>query len=262
MNQVLGFSTLVLVFIIFQKISFLLINTLRKRLKKLKREIDLERILGPFSILPMPTLRISPIGIVPKQDGTWRLITNLSHPRENSVNSAIDPEFCKVTYSSFDSILEKIHDLGRGTKLAKMDIKSAFRLLPIHPADFDLMGIYFDGHYFIDKCMPMGCAISCNVFEKFATFLHWLVQFRSGLDSLDHYLDDFIFMGESNTGDCKYLMYMFEDTCNKLGVPIAHDKTSGPTTVLTFLGFIIDTELMMVIIPPEKLKKLHEQLKW
>ena len=50
-------------------------------------------------------------------------------------------------------------------------------------------------------------------------------------------------------------MHVFE-----LGVPIAYEKKSGPTTVLTFLGFIIDTELMMVIIPPEKLEKLRKLL--
>lgn len=136
-------------------------------LKKLNSEIELGRILGPFTSLPIVTLRISPIGLVPKPDGGWRLITNLSHPEGNSVNSVIDPEFCKVTYTSFDSILDKMSVLGKGAKLAKMDINSVFRLHPVHPADFDFMGMQFDGKYCIDKCMPMGCSISCSLFEKF-----------------------------------------------------------------------------------------------
>ena len=37
--------------------------------KKLKSEIELGRILGPFASLPISTLRISPIGLVPKTDG-------------------------------------------------------------------------------------------------------------------------------------------------------------------------------------------------
>lgn len=78
-------------------------------LKKINSEIELGRILGPFTSLPIATLRISPIGLVLKPDGGWRLITILSHPVDNSVNSAIDPEFCKVTYTSFDSILHKIY---------------------------------------------------------------------------------------------------------------------------------------------------------
>ena len=64
-------------------------------------------------------------------------------------------------------------------------------------------------------------------------------------------------MGSSNSGVCELLMHTFEHACIELGVPIAHEKTSGPTTVLTFLGFIID---MMAIIPPEKLEKLRNLL--
>jgi hypothetical protein len=31
-----------------------------------------------------------------------------------------------------------------------------------------------------------------------STFLHWLVEKKSGSKNLDHYLDDFIFAGEEN----------------------------------------------------------------
>jgi hypothetical protein len=36
----------------------------------------------------------------------------------------------------------KLHDLGKGALLGKIDIKSAYRLLLINPADFDLLGIF------------------------------------------------------------------------------------------------------------------------
>ena len=48
--------------------------------------------------------------------------------------------------------------------------------------------------------------------------------------------------------------------CNELGVPLAKNKTVGPTNILPFLGYIIDTELMMVLIPFEKIKKLSRLL--
>ena len=52
----------------------------------------------------------------------------------------------------------------------KKNIKSAFRLLNIYPGDFDLLGITFSDEYYIDKCMPMDCSISCSTFENFSTF--------------------------------------------------------------------------------------------
>lgn len=54
-----------------------------------------------------------------------------------------------------------------------MDIKSAFRLLPVDPAEFDLLGFNIEHEIYIDKCMPMGCSISCATFEKCFTFLYF-----------------------------------------------------------------------------------------
>ena len=77
-------------------------------LNKLLKEVKLGRMLGPFTKKPISNLRVSPIGLTPKDDGTWRLITNLSHPLGNSVNDFIDPELCRVQYSSFDKVITMI----------------------------------------------------------------------------------------------------------------------------------------------------------
>ena len=123
-------------------------------MEKINKEVKLGRILGPFSKLPISTLRVSPIGQLPEADG-WRLITNLFFPFGSSVNSYINEEYCKVQYSSLDQILDKIFDLGPFAKLGRMDIKSTFRLLIVNPADFDLLGIKLNGKYYIDKCLPL-----------------------------------------------------------------------------------------------------------
>jgi hypothetical protein len=44
-----------------------------------------------------------------------------------------------------------------------MDIKAAFRLLPVYPGDFNLLGFKIDSVYFIDKCMPMGFTVISRV---------------------------------------------------------------------------------------------------
>ena len=89
------------------------------------------------------------------------MITHLSFPHNNSVNDFIDPD---------------ISQLGRGALLGKLDIKSAFRLLPVFPGDFDLLGFQFEGKIYIEKMTPMGCSVSPSLFEEFSMFLHWLVH--------------------------------------------------------------------------------------
>lgn len=40
--------------------------------------------------------------------------------------------------------------VSRGSLLAKTDVESAFRLLPVHPHSFYLLGCHWQGFYFVD----------------------------------------------------------------------------------------------------------------
>ncbi|VDI69222.1 Hypothetical predicted protein [Mytilus galloprovincialis] len=137
-------------------------------------ELESDRIAGPFSCRPFKNLRLSPIGLVPKKPSGWRLIHHLSYPFGKSVNSFIDPQNCSVQYTSFDKVLNTISEIGPKSLMGRMDVSSAFRLIPLHPDDSDLFGFKFDDNYFFQKALPMGLAAACNLFEKFATFVEWI----------------------------------------------------------------------------------------
>ena len=224
--------------------------------EKIDKEIKEGRMSGPYSYAPMSNLRCSPIGLVPKKSGGYRLITHLSYPPLISVNDFIDPKLTSVQYSSFDNVLDIIRSLGTGALIGKMDISSAFRLLPVYPGDFELLGIHFQDKFVINKAMPFGCSISCSTFEKFSSFLDWKARQMANSENLDHYLDDFFFGGKKNTNDCQFLMDTFQTLCSKLGVPIADDKTQGPCTCLSFLGLTINTISGMIQIPTDKVDRL------
>lgn len=53
---------------------------------KICKEIREGRVMGPFSHPPMPNIHISPIGLVPKSSGGWRMITHLSYPPSQGIN--------------------------------------------------------------------------------------------------------------------------------------------------------------------------------
>lgn len=111
--------------------------------------------------------------------------------------------------------------------------------------------------YYFDKCLSFGCAISCKLFEMFSTFLEWLVKDQSGFETVNHYLNDFIFKGSANTDHCKTLMQTFEDLCVEIGVPLKTDKTVAPTSSLVYLGLEIDTVKMQVLFPQDNLKSIN-----
>ncbi|XP_077790847.1 uncharacterized protein LOC144328967 [Podarcis muralis] len=226
--------------------------------KKIAKEVAMRRMAGPFVTPPFQNLHVSPLGIVPKKaPGEFRLIHNLSHPMGTSVNDVIPPELCSVKYASLDQAIKLIRSFGHSALLAKCDIESAFRLLPIHPEDFWLLGFQFEGNYYFDKAMPMGCSIACAAFESFSTFLEWALKSKTGLSGVTHYLDDFLVASASDTGDCSVLLQAFADLTQELGVPLAADKTEGPSTRLTYLGILLDTVAQTSSLPSDKLANLR-----
>ncbi|XP_077773920.1 uncharacterized protein LOC144325210 [Podarcis muralis] len=225
--------------------------------KKIAKEVSMHRMAGPFCAPPFHNLHISPLGVVPKKaPGEFRLIHNLSHPRGTSVNDAIPPELCSVKYASLDHAIKMIRKFGRAALLAKCDIESAFRLLPIHPEDFWLLGFRFEGKFYFDKAMPMGCSIACAAFESFSTFLEWAIKQKTGLGGVTHYLDDFLLASDSDSGNCSVLLHAFAELTQELGVPLAADKTEGPATQLTYLGILLDTVSQTSSLPKDKLVAL------
>lgn len=225
--------------------------------QKIQTEIEAGRVAGPFDSRPLQTLRISPLGLVPKHEpGQFRLIHHLSYPSGDSVNDFIDPDLCSVQYTSFDEAVHMVQDLGRGCLLGKSDIKSAFRLLPVSPLDFDQLGFKFDGKFYFDKAMPFGCSIACRTFEAFSTFLEFCVARQSSVGRLLHYLDDYLFGGSKGTNHCAYIMSVFKDKMTLLGVPIAAEKTVGPKTRICFLGLEIDSEELVIRIPQTKIQEI------
>ena len=73
------------------------------------------------------------------------------------------------------------------------------------------------------------------------SFLNWLICQRTGSEDIDHYLDDYIFAAEGHSDKCQSLMREFLVMCQELGVPIAQEKSEGPSTSLVFLGYLLGT---------------------
>lgn len=119
---------------------------------------------GPFPSAPFADLVVSPLGVVPKKEpNKFRLIHHLSFLKGGSVNDAIDPEECTVSYTSFDATACWFRHYGQGALMTKADVESAFRLLPFHPDSFRLLGCHWNDEFYVDQCLPMGFSISCAV---------------------------------------------------------------------------------------------------
>ena len=127
--------------------------------KYLQKELSLGRMLGPFPPdLTLHELQINRFRVIPKghNTGKWRLITDLSFPPGRSVNDDIDPEFCSLAYTTVDRVAEIAASIGRGALLAKVDIESAYRLIPVRPHDRPLQAMLWQDKIYIDPMLPFG----------------------------------------------------------------------------------------------------------
>ena len=228
--------------------------------QKLLKESKLGRISGPYNSPPMPDMVFSPLGLQPKKaQGQYRVIHHLSFPKGKSVNDGIPEEYSSVKYSSVGQAIHSIVKLGSGAFLAKTDIQSAFRIVPVSPADYPLLGFKWRGQYYHDRCLPMGCSSSCAIFERVSTALEWIIQQRVKDVIVLHILDDFLIIAPTYSS-CLSTLNLFISICQDIGVPLAPDKTVGPSQVLEFAGIRLDTVQMVASLPPDKIDKFSSAI--
>lgn len=235
--------------------------------EKIRNEVEAGRILGPYVSTPHDFV-CSPLALVPKKNtGSFRLIHDLSFPKNkpvNSVNSVIAKENTQVSYDSIDTVVQKVKENGRACLMAKTDIANAFRIVPIHQDDRHLLGFAWKNsmgvlQYYMDACLAMGLSISCQTFERFSTALQWVMECKYGA-TMSHILDDFFFVGPAGSSLCHRSLSTFLNICADIGVPIKQEKTTSPDTCLTIYGIEVDSIAMITRLPQDKIEKIRYEL--
>ena len=107
--------------------------------------------------------------------------------------------------------------------MAKIDIKSAFRLLPVHPADRHLLMMSWNNSVYIDMCIPFGLRSAPKLFNVAADLLQWIAE-HNKVTPLLHYLDDFLTLGPPQSEVCHHNLATLKLLCHSLGVPLALEK--------------------------------------
>ena len=118
------------------------------------------------------------------------MIVDLSYPDGHSVNDHIPSSLCTVDYSSVDRALQFITRLGRDTLLLKIDLKGAYRIVPLHPQDRHLFGVTWDNWVYVDQVLPFGQRSAPVIFTAVADAIGWALL-EAGLHLHIHCLDDF-----------------------------------------------------------------------
>ena len=215
---------------------------------------------GPFNSPPLPNLQFHPVGVVPKKHSSeWRTIYHLSYPEGDSINDHIPKDPYTLQYVRVDDAIHILQSLGPGSFMAKTDLKSAFRLIPIHPDDWHLLGIHWQDQCYVDLYLPFGLRSAPFLFNQFSDALEWILKHNYGLQHVLHILDDF-FIAEQSHMKCLTGFSTLLRLFMSVGAPVVASKTLGPSQVLEFMGIELDTVRMEARLPEDKLQRTRDLL--
>ena len=245
---------------------------------KIMKEVKEGCYAGPFDKVPYENFIQSPIGLVPKAGNKTRLIFHLSFEfkdkqgkPEGSINKCTLREWCTVHYMDLDDDVANylklseftINDTGDGTVfLGKTDLTSAFHVLPLRVDCFCWLIMQAEDpvtgemKFFVEKCLPFGSSISCSHYQRFSNALKHITQWRTGSvgKAITNYLDDFLFIAIAKLM-CNGMIMEFLNICKQLNLPVALEKTEWSSTLIVFLGILLDGRNLILALPLEKQRK-------
>ena len=227
-----------------------------------KEEVDeiiqSELSQGKFTITSEKPVCVHAIGGVPKSSGGIRNITDCSRPKGLSINNHMKQTFSSFKYKSMDDVTSK---LAYGSFMAITDISSAYRAVPIPPADRVYQGLSWqtDGEevFLIDNFLSFGTRVAPFIFSRLSDAIARHLE-ALGIKCVN-YLDDFIVIGD-DWESCRQAQLSLHALLRNLGFHIAYKKVVSPATKVTYLGVEIDTLDMELQLPMRKLDKLHTEL--
>ena len=200
---------------------------------------------GALSVAkPVSDQFVSNLFLVRKRDGSSRPVINLK-----DLNAFLPYDHFKM---------EGIHllrDLLQSQDwLGKIDLKDAYFVIPIWKDHRKYLRFVWKNTLLEFACLPFGLAVAPRLFTKVMKPVVALLR-RSEI-RLIIYLDDLLFMNQSQEGlrlDMSTAQYLLEN----LGFVINFEKSClVPTQQLEFLGFVVNTRDMTLLLPGCKVESI------
>ena len=129
-----------------------------------------------------------------------------------------------------DDAVQLILELGVNAYMAKLDIRQAYRNVPVYPQDWWLLGIHWQGQHYIDTVLLFGLCSAPKMFCTISDKLEWVLH-QHGVVHLVKYIDDFLVVGPAGSQACQRRVTEVCSVCEELGLPLAVQKLEGPAQV-------------------------------
>ena len=190
-------------------------------------------------------LVISPLNLVPKSNGSPRLIHNLK-AFNNFVKRGPSVKHLNVLNLAKS-------EFSRKTYFCKLDLSNGYLHLSIRPEDRKYFGFSFDNQYFVFNSLCFGYKPALNYFQAFSQDLVRICRERGILCKVE--LDDFLIYADSFES-CLNSANFAVDLFNYFRIKINFAKSSLiPSQTINFLGYSLDARECHFTLTQDKLFK-------
>jgi len=189
---------------------------------------------------------ISRLFLVRKKDGSYRPVINLK-----PLNAFVQKSHFKMEG------LSMIRDLLQpGDWMCSLDLKDAYLSVSIAQEDRKYLRFLWDGRIFEFTCLPFGLCSAPRTFTKLLRPV--MAHIRSRGVRTIIYLDDILIMHQSRASLLQEVVKV-TNLLMTLGFTVNYGKSqTSPTQQLQFLGFLVDSRLMKLFLPQEKIADITQ----
>ena len=202
------------------------------------------------------------LGAIPKQDGSYRPITDCRRPEGVSINNHMNTTFKTFNYITLDQVAANVIP---GCYMAIVDISAAYRSVSIRDDQWTYQGVmWLDGGGLLrplwDARLSFGLRCAPYIFTEISNFISSTME-KLGYSCVANYLDDFLVFG-TTFQDCQEAQMALISLLGELGFYVSWKKCASPATSIRYLGIIIDSMSMCLSLPEDKLEKLKHELEF
>ena len=237
--------------------------------KFIAAEITRGGLTGPFTHPPWSNLMLSPMMTAPKKPNSRRPVFDATFG-DHSLNNATPSDHylgtpTVYTYPKIDDFKRIILSCGRNCFMWKRDLHRFYLQIPLDPVDYQHVGCIWRGIFFIFVMLMFGLRHSGLQGQRLTDALSWIHR-QLGLDSTlaakyncINYCDD-LGGAESSKSRADESFQKLVELLEELGLQEAKDKASSPSTEMTYLGVLFNSNTMTMSVPPEKLAELKAEI--
>ena len=172
------------------------------------------------------------------------------------MNDGINIEDYRCKYTTVVDVATMLLQENEVMFMGKVDLKRAYRYMPIRQEQLPLLCMEWDGRVLIDTRLTFGLRSACAMFERLATSMEVIAREVLGIRLVRHYLDDFIMLCPDKalcTQQIKALIALFE-AC---GMSVSKNKcTEDPEERIVFLGLELDALKRCIRIPQVRMDNI------